>query len=109
MKCKKCGKQAEDCRIFYPLKQLCVNCYRKEYYSRNKKHINQYYTNYRKNRKKIDKIYATTIIVRNAIYDSLRRSNHLSLKNQKNTTDILGCSIEYFYNYITTLFQEGMS
>ena len=109
MKCKKCGVQDSECRIFYPRKQLCVNCYKKDYYKNNKEHINQYYTKYRRDRKEVDKIYATTIIIRNAIYDSLRRSNHLSLKSQKNTTDILGCSIEYFHDYISNLFKEGMS
>ena len=66
----------------------------------------KYSIEYTRNKRKNDKLFYLRHVISNAIYESFRKS--CSKKSSK-TTDILGCSIEFFLEYIKSQFQKGMT
>lgn len=93
----------------------------KQYRERNKEKINkatrlyikenrEKYLQTRKlyrERKKEDPLYMMTERIRSLIGQSFKRGKNKMSKNL-HTEDILGCSIEYFIDYILTLCPEGI-
>lgn len=64
----------------------------------------EYRANYRRRRKISNPELKVT--------DGIRRAINIALKNNTkagNTTELLGCSIEYLHTYIESLFQPGMT
>jgi len=133
----KCGDVREDGRIFLRYDKISKNneCWvtreyfsefkkknreysirrnksqeRKEYYKRyaleNKDHINNYKKGWLNLRISNDNLYAFIASTRTRIGNSLR-SNGFD-KNSE-TAKILGCSFEFFKNYIEQRFEEGMN
>ena len=87
--CQKCGKQTQ-----IHAKGLCNSCYK---------------TEWAKNKRVSDPIYNFSSNVRSLISHSFDRANGKGLVKNKTTEEILGCSIDFFRQYIQSLFKEGMS
>ena len=61
---------------------------------------------YRKNKRKTDPIFNMKDKLRCRVYQALRSQS--VIKNNK-TIDLLGCTFEFYRNYLSSLFTEGMS
>jgi len=61
---------------------------------------------YRKNRMKIDPLYKFKANTRNLVYGSFKRKG---LVKESKTFDILGCTPEFFVEYIKSKFVDGMT
>ena len=76
----------------------------KKYYNKNKNRINAWKRKYRKNRYKTDVRYNIEAKTRARI-NSFIRGNKRSLK----TKELLGCSWEFYKEYLESLFKKGMT
>lgn len=76
--------------------------YMKEYYAKNRERL------YEKHKKRLaeDDMYRFTAMVRKKVQTAFTRRRVLK---QKQTIEILGCSIEQFRKHIASQFKEGMS
>lgn len=92
-------------RAYYSLHKEKCKSYSSTYKKKNKEKVNAYNSSYIKSRKKKDSLFKLTISIRSLI--SVYVNKHY--RKNKKTEDILGCSMEEFYNYIESKFQEGMS
>ena len=117
---------------------LCKKCYKKYWRKNNKEHILDYDKKWRENHKeerhnysvnwerihkeerkraarryyremKKDPIRSFKDSIRHHIKNSITRRTSLSFRKEKTTEDILGCSIEFFMDYISKKFQPGMT
>ena len=79
--------------------------YQKEYAYTNREKISIYKREYQRNRRNTDPTYKLKYTVGRMIRNSLRIKN---FSKSKKTIDILGCDIEFFKNYIESLFTEDM-
>lgn len=77
---------------------------KKKWYKKNKKKILSRSNEYQKTRRKNDPLFVATQRVRNLIGESMRGK-----KGSKKTEKILGCSFEFFKEYIESLFSDGMN
>lgn len=82
--------------------------YMKIYYLNNKDNINKLAVEYQRQRLKSDLLYRLSHNIRGNIGSSFKRGKRRYRKSKK-TEDILGCSIEWFKEYIESLFTEGMN
>jgi hypothetical protein len=80
--------------------------YQKEYASLNKEKISVYKMEYQRNRRKTDPVYKLKYVVGRMIRNSLKCKG---LSKNKNSIEILGCSIEFFKAYIEKRFIDDMS
>jgi hypothetical protein len=80
--------------------------YQKEYASLNKEKISVYKMQYQRNRRKTDPVYKLKYVVGRMIRNSLKCKG---LSKNKNSIEILGCSIEFFKAYIEERFIDDMS
>lgn len=76
--------------------------YMKEYHAKNRKRL------YEKHKKRLaeDEMYRFTVMVRKKVQTAFTRRKVLK---QKQTIEILGCSIEQFREHIASQFKDGMS
>lgn len=96
---------------------------RKEYYNNNKERIDlknkerverdrvrirEVKKNYVNNRKKVDPLFKFKSNIRNLICGSFKR-NSKSFKKSKKTEQILGCSIEFFIDYLLLKFKDTIT
>lgn len=82
------------------LHQKEIKEYRDVYRKTHKKQYNEYIRNRRKN----DDVFFWKHKIREYIRESFYRNN---LKKNKNTEEILGCSIEYLRNYLKQTFKKN--
>jgi hypothetical protein len=83
----------------------CKSC---EYqYSRNNR--KEYFNNYQKNKRKTDSLYNLSWVVRCSITQSFKRACEGRYIKSKRSEDILGCTLDFFMNYISLQFKDGMS
>lgn len=69
----------------------------------------EYFNKYQRDRRKYDLLYKMTWNIRTSISQSfLRTCNGKFIKKNK-TQEILGCSFEFFLNFISSQFKDGMS
>jgi len=69
----------------------------------------EYFNKYQRDRRKNDSLYKMSWNIRTSIAQSfLRTCNGKFIKNNK-TQEILGCSFEFFLNFISSQFKDGMS
>ena len=109
--CSKCNieKSLENFRVRKDRKSGyrpdCKSC---EYnYSRlNRK---EYFNKYQRERRKNDLLYKLTWNIRTSISQSFARSCNGKYKKSKPTEKILGCTMEFFKEYISSQFKNGMS
>jgi hypothetical protein len=109
--CSKCNieKSLENFRVRKDRKSGyrpdCKDC---EYiYSRlNRK---EYFSKYQRERRKNDLLYKLTWNIRTSISQSFTRSCNGKYKKSKPTEKILGCTMEFFKEYISSQFKNGMS
>ncbi len=86
-----------------------VNDYQKKYQKENRVFINKNKREYTTKRKSEDPLYKFKINTRSMIYCSFKRYNSKNYVKSQKTEEILGCSMDFFAEYISSLFQEGMS
>lgn len=82
--------------------RVCSTCK-----SKNPKQTNEYWRQYRFNRRHIDPLFNFTDRVRSLIYSSVIRRKGYTKKTK--TYEILGCSYKDFFNHIESQFTEGMT
>ena len=92
--------QCDDC--FY-LKQKNA---RKIYRQTHKKELREYDKKYRKHKIETDPLFRAKVIARNVIRKALTKSGYTK---KSKTYEILGCSYEYFRDYLESLFVDGIS
>lgn len=80
--------------------------YSKEWREKNKDYIKESKREYVRNRRSTDPLYKLRCNVRSLIKNTFIRN---SCKKAKKTEEILGCTMEFFIEYITSQFTEGMS
>lgn len=91
-------------RNYYLKNKEKIDRYKKEYYLKNKNKINDYKKQYDYNKRKNDNIYAFKTRVRHLIWNSFNKKG----KNKsKKTEDILGCSLEFLYNYLLQTYKDN--
>lgn len=95
----------EKRRTYYSLHKEKCQSYSSAYKKKNKERVNAYNSSYVKHRKEKDSLFRLRISIRSLI--SMYVNKHY--RKNKRTEDILGCSMEEFYKYIETKFQDGMS
>lgn len=78
--------------------------YNKKYYIKNVDKIKAQTKEYSKKRKNIDNLYKLKCNIRNLINCSFNRKN---IKKDKETEDILGCSIDFFIKYLLQTFKNN--
>ena len=83
--------------------------YDRQRYLNNKEKIKEYVQIYQKNRKQTDPLFKLTCTIRGIIGNSYKRATKDRIKKPKKTEEILGCDINFFIEYISSLFKEGMS
>jgi len=80
----------------------------KQYKNDNRDKLNEYNKNYILKRLKYDPIFKFVTNLRSLIRQSFKRNGNQYQKKSK-TEHILGCTIEYFKEYISLKFTKGMS
>jgi hypothetical protein len=80
--------------------------YVKEYLEKNKEYIREYKRAYNTKRKQTDTLYKLKSTFRSNITKCFKRINH---KKSSPTTEILGCSFDYFKLYIESKFENWMT
>ena len=78
---------------------------KKKYKSDNAEATRNYNSLYKKNRKKVDSLFKLQTTIRSAISTSIKKMGYT--KNSK-TSEILGCTFEYFKIYIESKFKDSM-
>lgn len=86
-----------------------VKAYRKQWYEQHKGQIRQWKKEYYHRRKEIDKKYYITTLIRAHIHNVISRRSKFKTTQSPKTEQLLGCTITEFMDYITSLFQPGMS
>jgi hypothetical protein len=80
--------------------------YMKEYANVNKDKIKEYKKNYMKKRRNEDFIFKISNNISNSIRQALRKKGY---EKNSNTEHILGCSYEFFVEYIKNQFEDWMT
>jgi len=80
---------------------------RKNIKKKAKPQTSEYWRQYSFNRRRTDPLFRFKDRIRSLIYCSIVRSKGYSKKSH--TYEILGCSYEFFFNYIKNQFKEGMT
>jgi hypothetical protein len=78
---------------------------KREYYKNNKEIILNNKKEYIKNRKKTDKLYHLTMVIRSLIKSSFYNKNF----NKPRTLNVIGCSYSEFKVHIESLFKDNMN
>lgn len=86
-----------------------IKKYLSEYNLKNKDRKNERSRVYNAKRKSEDPVYKFKVNTRSMIYCSFKRYNSKNYVKSQKTEEILGCSMDFFAEYISSLFQEGMS
>lgn len=79
---------------------------KKEYCKNNREKINSYYRIHSKKRKENDSLYKLTCNIRTLIGMSIKGKGYTK---RSKTSEYLGCTFEFFKQYIENKFKEGMS
>jgi hypothetical protein len=79
---------------------------KRTYYLNNREKVISNVIQYRKNRKKIDKVYKLTCSIRRLINNSIKRKNYTK---RSKTRVILGCSFEEFKIHIESKHEDWMT
>ncbi len=84
--------------------KLCVKLEREV----KREQVRAWNNNYYSNRRKIDPVFKLRCDLRNLIKGTFKKGVNNYIKSDT-TENILGCTIEFFINYIQSLFTEGMT
>jgi hypothetical protein len=109
--CSKCNieKSLENFRVRKDRKcgyrSDCKECE----YNYSKLTRKEYFNNYQRQRRKEDLLYKLTWNIRASISQSFSRSCNGKYKKSKPTEKILGCTMDFFKEYISSQFKNGMS
>jgi len=95
-----------SCKKYREKNKEKISSYYKKYFQKNKQRINKNRTQYKKNRSKIDNVFKLRISYYKIISRSFAFNSH---KKNTKTTEILGCEIDFFKEYIESKFLKGMS
>ena len=79
---------------------------RKQHYLENKKRIFIVQRKYENNQRKNNPIFRIKKILRSRMHEALKKQN---VKKTLHTIECLGCTPEFFQNYIQSLFKPGMN
>lgn len=123
--CKECEKEYQKsekglmksrdrCKKYYEKNKTKMRSRRKEYYKENaeecRKHRREYYKNNKDAEKERRKEYRKNNVQLRIKENISRRLRSLVREcKEKTTLEYLGCDIDFFKNYISTMFVEGMS
>lgn len=82
---------------------------KKSYRAKNRNKINSTYKSYYNKRMETDGIFRVTRRTRALIRATFKRSVNGNFKKSAKTESILGCSMDYFLNYLQSKFEYGMT
>lgn len=83
--------------------------YFKDYYKDNKEKLNKKASERYSKRRKEDLIFKLKSDIRTMIRLSVKNRTNYSFVKNKSTEEILGCSLNFFIQYLENKFQEGMT
>ena len=105
--CKRCNNlKSID---WYNKNKETYNSNKKIYRSKNREKINNTYKSYYNRRMENDGIFRVTRNTRSLIRSTFKRTINGNFNKSKKTEDILGCSMNEFILYISSLFKNGMN
>ena len=80
-----------------------ISEYNKQYNIDNRNQIQKRHTKYLKDRRKTDLSYKMAIVLRNRVKSLLKG------EKRKKTLELLGCDLQFFLNWLSYQFSEGMT
>lgn len=109
--CSKCNieKSLENFRIRKDRKSGYRPDCKKCEYNLSRLNRKEYFSKYQRERRKNDLLYKLTWNIRTSISQSFARSCNGKYRKSKPTEKILGCTMEFFKEYIYSQFKNGMS
>jgi hypothetical protein len=111
-------KVCSKCKIEKPLDNFRIRKDRKTGYRSDCKECEykysqlnrkEYFNKYQRDRRKTDSLYKMTWNIRTSISQSFLRTCNGKFVKKNKTQEILGCSFEFFLNFISSQFKDGMS
>lgn len=115
--CKTCNKEwflenkdkiKEYKREYYLRTKERDKAKKEDYYEKHKKEINSYKVTWQKKREDNDPVFKLKRRLNNLIWQSFKRRNKYFYKSIS-SEHILGCSTDFFIQYISNKFTEGMT
>lgn len=103
-KCKPCLNKLW--KIWYKNNKDKAKALSKDWKERNKEKMRLYDNEYKSNKRKTDPLYKMKCNIRSLIWASFK---YKSYKKKSKLNDILGCSYEYFKEYIENKFTKEMN
>lgn len=103
-RCKECSKEYK--KLYHIKYRDSILRKNKEYYINNRKKVNDKKNEYRRKKRKYDSIYKIKCCVRSSIHKSLIKNE---FNKNKKTIEYLGCSYQFYKDYLQNKFKEGMS
>ena len=97
----------ETSKQWYENNKERISQNRRENYKENWQLMRNYFNEYHKNRKLSDPIYNLRFNISSLIRESFK--NRGFRKENTKTVEILGCSVEYFHEYIQSMFEPWMN
>jgi len=99
-------KKLEYQKEYYSLNKDDISIYKISYFNLNKEKINNYKNSWQNDKRNNDPLYKLKSTISSLIYKSLK---YKSFEKKDKTIDILGCSIEFFKNYLESKFTDDMN
>jgi|AntRauTorckE6833_2_1112554.scaffolds.fasta_scaffold08081_5 hypothetical protein len=107
----------EKSKLYYNDNKERIKDRQREYYYDNRQKMLDYQNNYQdnnkekrnlylKNRRDNDPLFKLSVNIRNSINNSFYNKNYIK---ESKTTEILGCSFEFFMEYLESKFEDWMS
>lgn len=100
------AKLIEQKKLYYQANKERISKQKKLYNQENKEKIAEWQKEYKNNRLNIDYIFRFKENIRTLIRKSFKKNNH---SKKSKTVDILGCSMDFFKDYIQSKLKKGMT
>jgi hypothetical protein len=79
---------------------------KQEYYDKNRDRLSKYKNEYLKRKRREDNMYRVKHVMRNLVLNSFKNKGY---KKNSKTEDVLGCTYDFFIEYIESKFEDGMT
>lgn len=104
------SSNCKNCRIEYTINNMeKIKQTKKEYYYNNRDSAVKKSMDYEKNKKKTDPLYTLKKDIGAIIRKTLRYNKSATFREKSKLKDILGCSLQFFRNYLEEQFQPWMN
>lgn len=96
-------KIADYKKEYYTINKSDIQKYKKQYSSTHREYLNDYAKDYQRKRRNKDNLHKFKMQIRHLIWLSFNKKG--KIKSDK-TENILGCSIDYFIDYLLNTFEQ---